>query len=151
MGDAKAAHDAYLKLLKEGKFRSFEGQTRIVLGEYYQLEDQLSEALEQYEKVRDDFPQTESSAMALYRTGQLYLQEYSDRTRAEEYFREVAAEKGNSDGNVLAKKTLADLKELARTQRKIHRADSLAAVRASRKSVPPVKTGIDSSAGMTTL
>lgn len=133
-GQAEAARYTYLRLLKEGKYRSFEGQTRIVLGQYYQSEDQLAEALEQYEKVRDDFPQTESSAMALYRTGQLYLQEYSDRTRAEEYFREVASEKGNSQGNALAKQTLADLKQLARTQRKIHRADSLAAVRTSRKS-----------------
>ena len=74
MGDAEAAREAYLKLLKGGKYRSFEGKTRIVLGQYYQVEDQLSAALEQYEKVRDDFPQTESSAMALYRTGQLYLQ-----------------------------------------------------------------------------
>ena len=74
--------------------------------------------------------------MALYRTGQLYLQEYSDRTRAEEYFREVASEKGNSEVNTLAKQTLADLKQLALTQRKIHRADSLAAARASRQSSP---------------
>jgi tetratricopeptide (TPR) repeat protein len=149
MGDAEAARDAYLKLLKEGKYRSFEGKTRIVLGQYYQLEDQLGEALEQYEKVRDDFPQTESSAMALYRTGQLYLQEYSDRTRAEEYFREVAGEKGNSEGNVLAKQTLANLKELARTQRKIHRADSLAAARSSRKKIPPTLPEPDSLAIVT--
>lgn len=153
-GDAQAARDTYLKLLKEGEYRSFEGQTRIVLGQYYQHEGQLSEALEQYEKVRDDFPQTESSAMALYRTGQLYLQEYSDRTRAEEYFKEVGSEKSGSEGNVLAKETLADLKQLARTQRKIHRADSLAAVRlASRKPpkmAPVLEPAPDSVAADTT-
>lgn len=151
MGDAEAARDTYLKLLKEGKYRSFEGKTRIVLGQYYQLEDQLGEALEQYEKVRDDFPQTESSAMALYRTGQLYLQEYSDRTRAEEYFREVAGERANSEGNVLAKQTLTDLKELARTQRKIHRADSLATARSSRKETLQKLPELDSPAAVTAI
>ena len=133
-GEVEAARATYLRLLQEGKFRSFEGQTRIVLGQYYQQQDLLAEALEQYEKVRDDFPQTESSAMALFRTGQLYLQEYSDRVRAEEYFREVGAEKGGSEGNRLAKEMLVDMKQLAKTQRRIHKADSLAAVRAAKRA-----------------
>ena len=74
--------------------------------------------------MRDDFPLTEVSAMALYRTGLLYLQEQSERERAQEYLEEVSKEKRGSEGAILAQDVLRDLNELDRLRAEIHRADS---------------------------
>ena len=67
----------------------FEGRTRLLIGQYYHNRRLLAEALSQYEQVRDDFPQSASSSMALYRTGLLHLQEYGDTELANEYLEEA--------------------------------------------------------------
>ena len=126
-GELDAARQTYTDLLGESKFRRFEGETRLLLGEYYQDGKALDEALQQYERVRDDFPQTPMSAMAIYRTGVLYLREYGERVRAQEYLEEVLTEKRGSEAALLTQEFLADFKELDRLIVQIHRADSLAA------------------------
>ena len=127
MGDVESARTTYTDLLRESRFRPFEGQTRLAIGQYYQERHLLDEALHEYEQVRDDFPKSESSAMALFRTGLLYLQEFGDTERAEEYFKEIQAEKSGSEASKLGREILKDLQELERLRRRIHRADSLAA------------------------
>ncbi len=126
--DVESALETYTRLLKESRFRPFEGQTRLAIGQYYQDRHLLDEALGEYEQVRDDFPQSEASAMALYRTGLLCLQEYGDTERAEEYFKEIQAEKSGSEASVLGQRILKDMAELERLRVRIHKADSLAMV-----------------------
>ena len=83
-GHPDAALETYQALLNKGNFRAWEGETRILIGRHYQERAQLTESLAQYERVRDDFPQTDVSAMALYETGLLYLQEHGQRERAQD-------------------------------------------------------------------
>jgi TolA-binding protein len=150
-GDVESALKTYTALLKESRFRPFEGQTRLAIGQYYQDRHLLDEALREYEQVRDDFPQSEPSAMALYRTGLLYLQEYGDTERADEYFKEIREEKGNSSAAVLGQRILKDMAELERLRQRIHRADSLAAVNAGTVDTSAVAgAGLDSLAVLET-
>ena len=125
-GDAEGALRTYTDLLNSRNFRPFEGQTRILIGQYYQDRHLLDRALEEYGQVRDDFPLSSSSAMALYRTGLLYLQEYGEIERASEYFQEVGKEKGGSEAAVLTREMMGYLIQLKQLQERIHRADSLA-------------------------
>ena len=125
-GQAEEALQGYRALLGESRFRVYEGQTRLLLGQFYQDQQLLEEALDEYTRVRDDFPLTDVSAMALYRTGLLYLQERSERERAREYLDEVLKEKRGSEGAILAQEMLRDFVKLDRLRREIHRADSLA-------------------------
>ena len=126
-GESDAAQKAYTDLLGESKFRRFEGETRLLLGEYYEEAKTLDQALDQYERVRDDFPQTPMSAMAIYRTGVLYLREYGERARAEEYLNEVLTERRGSEAALLTQEFLADFKKVDRLVIQVHRADSLTA------------------------
>ena len=129
-GDEEGALRTYIDLLSSRHFRQFEGQTRILIGQYYQERHFLDRALEEYEQVRDDFPQSSSSAMALYRTGLLYLQEHGEIERAGEYFQEVGKEKGGSEAAALAREMMGYLAQLKQLQERIHQADSLAALEA---------------------
>ena len=85
----------------------------------------LDEALAEYEQVRNDFPQTPSAAMALYRIGLLHLQEYGDTERGREYLEESSRESAGAQGVLLAQEMLGHLRRLHQFQRQIHRADSL--------------------------
>lgn len=124
----------YTSLLRESRFRRFEGQTRLLIGQHYQEHGQYERALEEYGRVRDDFPQSVHSAMALYYTGMLYFGHYGDKERAREYLQEVNKEKAGSEAAELAGQRLQDLGELDRLMTRMAKADSLAAVAA--KAVP---------------
>ena len=134
----------YTALLRDGRFRAFEGQTRILIGRYYQERGDLEAAVAQYEQVRDDFPQTPSSAMALYQTGLLYLRGYGDEERARDYLKEVEREKGASEAAELSREMLGYLQRLSRLRVDIQRADSLASIRAAGENAPGVAGGTDS-------
>ena len=139
MGNGEAALQVYELLLKDGSFRVFEGQTRLQIGQYYRDRNELERALDEFEQVRDDFPKSAPSAMALYHTSLLYLQDHGDVERAREYLREVGAEKRDSEAAVHAQRTLKDLGELDRLTRRIVIADSLAGVQ--RDSLVAARTG----------
>ena len=124
-GDEETALEVYIDLLKEGKFRNFEGRTRLLIGESYQDHRLLDEALAEYEQVRDDFPGTPSAAMALYRTGLLQLQEYGETELASEYFAEANRENPGSQAVLLAQEMLGYLGRLKQFQERVHYADSL--------------------------
>ena len=125
LGQEEQALKVYVDLLKEGRFRNFEGRTRLLIGESYQERRLLEQALGEYGQVRDDFPTTPSAAMALYRTGLLHLQEYGDTELAREYFEETNRESAGSQGVLLAQEMLAYLGRLGHLQARVHRADSL--------------------------
>lgn len=125
MGAEDEALATYVSLLDEGGFRRFEGRTRLLIGEWYQGRRLLNEALAEYEQVRNDFPQTPSAAMALYRIGLLHLQEYGDTELGREYLEESSRESPGAQGVLLAQEMLGHMHRLERIQRQIHRADSL--------------------------
>ena len=127
MGDEEKALRTYEELLKEGRFRPFEGQTRLQIGQYYLDRDLVDEALGEFEQVRDDFPRSPSSAMALYRTALVHLQEHGDLVQAREYLLEVGKEKRDSEAAVLAQETTSYLTQLDRLVYRVHKADSLLA------------------------
>ena len=131
MGETEKARDTYLGLLKDGSFRTFEGQTRLLIGQYYEDQGLPGKAQEEFTRIRDDFPQTDASAMAIYRTALIFLSRDADRARAREYLETVSAEKRNSEGAQLAKETLSDLVEVENLLGKIHVADSLDAADAA--------------------
>ena len=141
-GDSEGALRTYARLLKESRFRPFEGQTRILIGQYYQENGQLERALEEFGQVRDDFPQTPSSAMALYRTGLLYLRAFGESERGAEYFEEAKREKGGSEASTLAQEMLGYLSQLKQYTDRIHQADSLVAPQAG--GVPVTSPAADS-------
>ena len=124
-GEFDAAQQVYLDLLSESRFRRYEGETRLLLAEYFERSGSLDDALAEYERIRDDFPQTAMSAMAIYRTGILYLQEYGQRERSQEYLEEVQKEKKGSEAALLSREFLADFKKLDGLVRQIYLADSL--------------------------
>jgi tetratricopeptide (TPR) repeat protein len=126
-GDADGALRTYEKLLADGNFRAYEGRTRLLIGQYYQDRRLLERAVAEYEQVRDDFPQSPSSAMALYRTGLLYLQARGDTELAREYFAETGIEKAGSQGARFAQEMMGHLSRLQSLQERVHHADSLAA------------------------
>ena len=142
MGNGEAALQVYELLLKDGSFRVFEGQTRLQIGQYYRDRNELERSLDEFEQVRDDFPKSAPSAMALYHTSLLYLQDYGDVERAREYLLEVSKEKRDSEAAVQAQRTLQDLGELDRLTRRIVIADSLAGVQ--RDSLVAARTGEES-------
>jgi TolA-binding protein len=149
MGDGEAGLQEYELLLKDGSFRVFEGQTRLQIGQYYRDRNELDRALDEFEQVRDDFPKSASSAMALYHTSLLYLQDHGDVERAREYLREVGAEKRDSEAALQAQRTLQDLTELDRLTRRIVIADSLGGVQrdslvTARTAKEPPDTATDS-------
>ena len=125
MGAEDEALATYFSLLDEGGFRRFEGRTRLLIGEWYQGRRLLDEALTEYEQVRNDFPQTPSAAMALYRIGLLHLQEYGDTELGREYLEESSRESPGAQGVLLAQEMLGYMRRLEQIQRQIHRADSL--------------------------
>ena len=92
LGDVEGALDVYEDLLADGGFRAYEGRTRLLIGAHYQQARDLERALVEYEQVRDDFPLSPASAMALYRTGLLYLQDRGDIELARDYFEETNRE-----------------------------------------------------------
>jgi tetratricopeptide (TPR) repeat protein len=126
-GEEDEALAVYTSLLRESRFRSFEGQTRLLIGRHYQEHGLFERALEEYGRVRDDFPQSAHSAMALYHTGMLYFSHYGDRERAREYLQEVNKEKPGSHAAELSGQRLQDLAELDKLMARLHQADSLAA------------------------
>ena len=125
MGAEDEALDIYVSLLDEGRFRHFEGRTRLLIGEWYQGRRSLDQALAEYEQVRNDFPQTPSAAMALYRIGLLHLQEYGDTELGREYLEESSRESPGAQGVLLAQEMLGHMRRLQQFQRQVHRADSL--------------------------
>lgn len=126
-GHPDAALETYQALLNKGSFRAWEGETRILIGRHYRERAQLAESLAEYERVRDDFPQTDVSAMALYETGLLYLQEHGQRERAQEYFAEVSVEKPDSRADSLANVVIKTCAELDGLIAQVWIADSTAA------------------------
>lgn len=134
-GEEDGALAVYTLLLKEQRFRRFEGQTRLLIGQHYQERGLFEGALEEYGRVRDDFPQSAHSAMALYHTGMLYFSHYGDRERAREYLQEVNKERPGSLAAELSGQRLQDLAELDRIMARLHQADSLAAL-ATAKAAP---------------
>ena len=125
MGEEDEALAVYVSLLDEGRFRRFEGRTRLLIGEWYQGRRLLDEALAEYAQVRNDFPQTPSASMALYRIGLLHLQEYGDTELGREYLEESTRESPGAQGVLLAQEMLGHLRRLEQFQRQVHRADSL--------------------------
>lgn len=134
-GREDEALEVYTSLLKEQRFRPFEGQTRLLIGQHYQERGLFDQALEEYGRVRDDFPQSAHSAMALYYTGMLYFGQYDDKERAREYLQEVNKEKPGSEAAQLSGQRLQDLGELDKIMARLHQADSLAALAA--EAAPP--------------
>lgn len=126
-GQPEAALKTYQALLTQGSFRAWEGETRILIGRHYRERLLLVEALDQFERVRDDFPQSAVSAMALYETGLLYLQEHGQRERAQEYFAEVSVEKPGSQADSLANVVMTTCAELDGLIEQVWLADSTAA------------------------
>ena len=126
-GASAAALEAYRSLLREGRFRPWEGETRILIGRYHRESGAPSAALDEFERVRNDFPGTGVSAMALYQTGLVYLQDRGDRQQAQEYFREVGQERRGSEGDSLAGVMLQTTDRLDALLDEIYRADSTAA------------------------
>ena len=126
-GASTAALEAYRSLLREGRFRPWEGETRILIGRYHRESGATSAALDEFERVRNDFPGTGVSAMALYQTGLVYLQDRGDRQQAQEYFREVGQERRGSEGDSLAGVMLQTTDRLDALVEEIYRADSTAA------------------------
>lgn len=125
LGRGDEALEVYTGLLRESRFREYEGETRLLLGRYYWDLRDLDRALSEYEQVRDDFPQTSESAMALYWTGMLHLREYGERLRGQEYLEEVPKENRNSEASLLAQEMLGTLNEVDRLRLLVARADSL--------------------------
>ncbi len=125
MGAEDEALATYVRLLNEGGFRRFEGRTRLLIGEWYQARRLPAAALAEYEQVRNDFPQTPSAAMALYRIGLLHLQEYGNTELGREYLEESSRESPGAQGVLLAQEMLGHMRRLEQIQRQIHRADSL--------------------------
>ena len=107
--------------------RLCEGRTRLLIGAHYQRASDLERALVECEQVRDDFLSAPASAMALHRTGLLYLQDRGDIELAREYFEETNREKSGSQGARLAQTMQGHLTRLQNLQRQVHRADSLSA------------------------
>ncbi len=126
-GASAAALEAYRSLLREGRFRLWEGETRILIGRYHRERGAPSEALDEFERVRNDFPGTGVSAMALYQTGLVYLQDRGDRQQAQKHFREVGQERRGSEGDSLAGVMLRTTDRLDALLDEIYRADSTAA------------------------
>ncbi len=141
-GQAEEALREYASLLREQRFRPFEGQTRLLIGQYYQERGLLDQALEEYGQVRDDFPQSPHSAMALYRTGMLYLRERDDQGRAREYLQEVAKEKPGSEAADSSGERLRDLGELDQFMARLRQADSLAAAQQDSVSADSAQAGV---------
>ncbi len=126
-GDVEGALEIYTGLLKGSSFRVYEGRTRLLIAKYYEDRGNHERAKNEYEQVRDDFPGSPASAMALYRTGILQLQLYGDIGLAQEYFQETSREKSGSQADILAKEMLGHLSRLNKLTLNIHVADSLAA------------------------
>ena len=126
-GEPAPALDAYRSLLREGRFRPWEGETRILIGRYHRESGALPAALEEFERVRDDFPGTAVSAMALYQTGLVYLQDRGDRSQAQDYFKEVSRERRGSEADSLARVMLETTGRLDALLEEIYGADSTAA------------------------
>jgi len=131
-GAEEEALAVYVSLLGEQQFRRFEGQTRLLIGQHYQERGLFEQALEEYGSVRDDFPQSAHSALALYYTGMLYFGHYGDKERASEYLLEVNKEKPGSEAAELSGQRLQDLGELDKIMARLHHADSLAALAAAK-------------------
>ena len=125
-GDIEGALEIYLGLLKDSSFRVYEGRTRLLIAKYYEDRANHDRATNEYEKIRDDFPGSPASAMALYRTGILHLQIYGDIGLAQEYFQETGREKPGSQADMSAKEMLGHLNRLNNLTLGIHVADSLA-------------------------
>lgn len=138
-GENEGALKVYQDLMREGKFRSWEGETRLLIGHYHRDRGDLAQALTEFEQIRDDFPQTDVSAMALYETGALYLQEEGDRLRATEYLQEVGKEKRGSIADSLAGEMMKTFTQLDDLLEEVFEGDSLAAAR-----IYPVETTPDS-------
>jgi len=127
-GDGEAALAVYEKLLREGRFRGWEGETRLLIGDYHRARADIDQALAEYEQIRDDFPQSDVSARALYETGLLYLRQEGDRLLASEYLEEVSKEKQGSIADSLAREMIKTFIALDDLLENVFEADSLAAV-----------------------
>ncbi len=121
-GQAREALKRYRQLLDERRFRVYEGRTRILVGRHYQEQDRPEAALAEYEKVRDHFPNSEASAMALYQTGLLYLRYYGQEERAVAYFKEVSSERRGSEAERLAGDMLRHVDKVSAVRERISRA-----------------------------
>lgn len=121
-GQAREALKRYRQLLDERRFRVYEGRTRILVGRHYQEQDRPEAALAEYEKVRDHFPNSEASAMALYQTGLLYLRYYGQEERAVAYFKEVSSERRGSEAEKLAGDMLRYLDTVGSVRERLARA-----------------------------
>ncbi|MBT5055699.1 MAG: tetratricopeptide repeat protein [Gemmatimonadetes bacterium] len=126
-GEAEASLHVYERLLREGRFRGWEGETRLLIGDYHRERADLTSALAEFEQIRDDFPLSDVSARALYETGLLYLQEEGDRVLAAEYLAEVGKEKRGSVADSLAKEMVKTFTALDELLESVFEADSLAA------------------------
>ena len=139
------ALDAYRSLLREGRFRTWEGETRILIGQHYRQSGALSAALDEFERVRDDFPGTPVSAMALYETGLVYLQDRGDRQQAQGFFGEVGLERRGCEADSLAREILQTTERLDDLLHEIYRADSTAAALQLSSLADPEGGGADTS------
>jgi tetratricopeptide (TPR) repeat protein len=128
-GGADASLQVYERLLREGRFRGWEGETRLLIGDYHRDRGDLTLALAEFEQIRDDFPQSDVSARALYETGLLYLQQEGDRVLAAEYLAEVGKEKRGSVADSLAKELMKTFTALDELLESVFEADSLAAAK----------------------
>ncbi|MCY3735114.1 MAG: tetratricopeptide repeat protein [Gemmatimonadaceae bacterium] len=147
-GAPDAALEAYRSLLREGRFRPWEGETRILIGRCHRESGAPSEALDEFERVRNDFPGTGVSAMALYQTGLVYLQDRGDRQQAQKHFREVGQERRGSEGDSLAGVMLRTTDRLDALLDGIYRADSTAAALRPGSDHDPLQTEPDTADAM---
>ncbi|MBI4531446.1 MAG: tetratricopeptide repeat protein, partial [Candidatus Latescibacteria bacterium] len=104
----------YQGLLKEERFRPFFPRLSLNIAECYKRTGKIDQALETYERIPLDAPNTEEAALALYAVGELYQKRFNNLQKAREFFEQAQKVGGRFEVAQRAQKRIGDIAMLDR-------------------------------------
>jgi len=104
-----AIHELEL-MIEENPDREYNPQLLLFIGTYYEYISQNEEAIETFEKLVDEYPDSQFASLAQCAIGVIYNEKLGKKVRAREIFESVISNYPNSLEEFEAKKALGELK-----------------------------------------
>lgn len=111
-------------LISNDKFIDIRAQLYLELGILYDARSMVSEAVNRYKLVTEEFAKSESSAEAYFHLGTISIREFQDYEQSKKYFENVPKEKRNSMFAPSAKLRIKEINALLTAKEKIEELES---------------------------
>jgi TolA-binding protein len=123
-------------LAKDERYFEQSARIRLKIAEGHYLQNQIEEAINEYNRITEQSPKSHEAAEAYYRLGLIYQNDLFDLEKAKESFSKAQTENPSSEFRNLALARSAQIAKLESYQVQLQRADSVRAAELFRAQNP---------------